>query len=49
MQSFGTIAPAMVKAPNLVQMRLINYPIGGILKLSYFWQNFNVPSSHKYF
>ena len=27
----------------------INIQIGGILKLSYFWQNFNMPISHKGF
>ena len=53
-QSFGKITPVMVKAHKLVQMRLISYGsyvnrIDGILKLSYFWQNFNMPISHKGF
>ena len=36
-------------ATNEADMIQVNNQIGGILKLSYFWQNFNMPISHKSF
>ena len=36
MQPFGTIAPLMVKAPNLVQMRQISH--GSIIESGVFWK-----------